>query len=390
MTKRGNGEGTVRRRPNGKWEARYYGSDGRQHSITLPTQSGAIAALRAAHEASAAHLPPPDHTLTVSGWLDEWLDTSVRLRLKPRTVASYKNTCDLYIRPAIGRIQLSKLGPRDVARMLASLTERSNLSSTTVRYAFVVLKIALGRAVKTGRTARNVALLVDAPARAKHELQPLTLEEIGVFQSAIAGHKFEALFLMAVGTGLREGELLGLTWPDVDLDAGIVTVRHTLDRTSRTLGEPKTERSRRVLMLPLPVTAALLRHRSRQDADRAVARVWSTVGFVFASAVGGPIDAGRVTQALHDVLTKAGIRHQRFHDLRHAYATLQLEAGADLFHVSRALGHANISTTSDVYAHFTQTMSEEMADRMTGILEARDDLKKVRELPAEYGAEIAS
>src|ERR1035437_2570467 len=78
MTKRGNGEGTVRRRPNGKWEARYYGSDGRQHSITLPTQSGAIAALRAAHEASAAHLPPPDHTLTVSGWLDEWLDTSVR------------------------------------------------------------------------------------------------------------------------------------------------------------------------------------------------------------------------------------------------------------------------------------------------------------------------
>jgi integrase len=274
--------------------------------------------------------------------------------------------------------------------MRASLTARATLSSTTVRYALVVLKIALGRAVKTGRVARNVALLVDAPAKAKHELRPLTLEEIGAFQSAIAGHKFEALFLMAIGSGGREGEILGLTWENVDLDAGIVRFRHTLDRTSRTLVEPKTERSKRDLMLPLPVTAALLRHRSRQDAERAAARVWGSKGFVFASAVGGPIDAGRVTRALHDVLTKAGIRHQRFHDLRHAYATLQLEAGADLFQVSRSLGHANIGTTSDIYGHFTQAMSQEMADRMTGILEARDDLKKVRELPAEYGAEIAS
>jgi integrase len=254
----------------------------------------------------------------------------------------------------------------------------------------VVLKIALGRAVKTGRTARNVALLVDAPAKAKHELRPLTLEEIGVFQSAITGHKFEALFLMAIGTGLREGELLGLTWDDVDLDAGTFTVRHTLDRTSRTLVEPKTERSKRDLMLPLPVTAALLRHRSRQEAEQAAARVWGSKGFVFASAVGGPIDAGRVIRALHEVLTKAGLRHQRFHDLRHAYATLQLEAGADLFQVSRSLGHANIGTTSDVYGHFTKAMSQEMADRMTGILEASDDRRKARELKARYGTEIAS
>lgn len=274
--------------------------------------------------------------------------------------------------------------------MRASLAARGTLSLTTVRYAFVVLKIALERAVKTGRTARNVAKLVDAPAKSKHELLPLTFEETGAFQSAIAGHKFEALYLMAIGTGLRQGELLGLTWDDVDLDAGVVNVRHTLDRTSRTLGEPKTERSRRVLTLPLPVTAALLRHRSRQDAERVAARVWGSKGFVFASTVGGPIDAGRVTRALHEVLTKAGIRQQRFHDLRHAYATLQLEAGADLFHVSRTLGHANIGTTSDVYGHFTKAMSEEMADRMTGILEASDDRRKVRELPARYGTESAS
>ena len=195
---------------------------------------------------------------------------------------------------------------------------------------------------------------------------------------------------MAIGTGAREGEILGLTWENVDLDAGTFTVRHTLDRTSRTLAEPKTERSRRDLTLPLPVTAALRRHRSRQDAERATARIWGNKGFVFASAVGGPIDAGRVTRALHTVLDKAGIRQQRFHDLRHAYATLQLEAGADLFQVSRALGHANIGTTSDIYGHFTQAMSQEMADRMTGILEASDDRRKMRELPPAYVATVAS
>jgi integrase len=390
MTKRANGEGNVRPKPSGHWEARYYGSDGRQHSITLPTQRAAIEALRAAHEASAARLPVPDRTLTVSGWLDEWLATYVRPRLKPHTVASYEDTCDLYIRPAIGRIHLAKLGPLDIERMLVSLAARGSLSSTTIRYAYGVLRIALNRAVKVGKAARNVALLVDSPKKAKYDLQPFTIEEVGAFQSAIAGHDFEALFLTALGTGLRQGELLALTWDDIDLDAGVLTVRHTLDRNSRALAEPKTERSRRVVRLPLQVVAALLRHRSRQDAQRAAARVWSTTGFVFASSVGGPIDAGRVTKSLHAVLGRAGMRQQRFHDLRHAYATLQLERGADIFHVSRALGHTTIGTTADVYGHFTQTMAEEMADRMSGILDASETRKKMSELPALYGAAIAS
>ena len=389
MTKRGNGEGTVRKRPNGKWEARYYGSDGRQHSITMPTQNAAIAALRAAHEASAAQLPPPDRTLTVSGWLDEWLITSVRPRLRRSTVASYSETCDRYIRPAIGRIQLSKLGPPDIARMLASLSARADLSPTTVRYSYVVLRIALGRAVKAGRAARNAALFVDPPAKARHDLRPLSVGELGTFRSAIAGHPLEALFLTAIGTGLRQGELLALRWEDVDLQAGMLAVRHTLDRESGALADPKTERSRRTLKLPLPVTAALLRLRARQDTERAAAHVWSSAGFVFSNATGGPLNSWVVTRRLHAVLTSAGIRRQRFHDLRHAFATLQLEAGAELFEVSRALGHTDIGTTANVYAHFTEAMADRMADRMTGILDAADG-KNLRELTAPYSTAAAS
>ncbi len=125
-----------------------------------------------------------------------------------------------------------------------------------------------------------------------------------------------------------------------------------------------------MLRLPLPVAASLRRLRSRQDAERAAARVWSSAGFVFTNATGGPLNPWHVTRSLHVVLAGAGIRQQRFHDLRHAFATLQLEAGAELFEVSRALGHTDIGTTANVYAHFTEAMADRMADRMAGILGA--------------------
>jgi integrase len=368
--KRANGEGTFRQLPNGHWEARYYASDGRRHSLSKPTQKAVAAALRTALDEAAAQLPPPDRTLTVSGWLDEWLAANVRPRCRPRTIASYEDICRLYIRPAIGDVQLSKLGALNITRMLDGLTARGDLSPTTVNYAYSVLRTALRRAVKSGRVARNAATYVDPPARAKNELRPLTVEEVGVFRQALAGHRFEALFLTAIGTGLRQGELLALRWQDVDLEAGILTVRHTLGRYSGTLAEPKTEHSRRVLRLPLPVTVALRRLKARQDEERAGARVWNAAGYVFSDATGQHLNPWHVTRTLHAVLTGAGLRQQRFHDLRHAFATLQLEAGADLFDVSRALGHAGIGTTANVYAHFTEAMAARMADRMTGILGA--------------------
>ena len=194
--------------------------------------------------------------------------------------------------------------------------------------------------------------------------------EVAELRRAIAGHRLEALILAAVGTGLRQGELLGLRWSDVDLDAGILTVRHALDRRTGELVRPKTERSRRTIHRPLPVTTALNRLRRDQEALRAHARRWDARGFVFTNRTGGPLASRNVTQDLQAILAAAGLPRQRFHDLRHIFATLQLEAGAELLEVSRALGHADIGTTANIYAHWTDAMAARTAERMSGILGA--------------------
>lgn len=235
-------------------------------------------------------------------------------------------------------------------------------------YTFAVLRIALGSALKKRKVVRNVCLLVDPPERAPRELRPLTADQVIELRAAIAGHRLEPLILTAIGTGVRQGELLALRWVDLDLDAGTLTMAHTLERRTNRLADPKTERSRRTLHLPLPVLVALRRHRIRQADERAAARIWDARGFVFTNTRGGPLDSRNVTTDFQEILAKAGLPRQRWHDLRHCFATLQLESGAELFEVSRALGHSAIGTTANVYAHFTDAMAQRTADRMALVL----------------------
>jgi integrase len=367
------------------FEGRYTGADGKRHSVYGKTLEAAQARLREAQTAAEAGIVVPTARGTVSEYLNEWVAGRVAATCRPRTVESYRSIVDRYLcpraelkdgtrgdylgRPYLGRVSLAKLSAADVEKLLANLTARGTLSPTTVRAAYAVLRIALGRALKQGRVMRNVATLVDPPQKAKVELVPLTTGQVGAFRKAISGHRLEPLFFTALGTGMRQGELLALRWSDVDLDAGTVTIRHTLERGTNRLAEPKTDRSRRTLHLPLPVAAMLRRHQADQAAERSAARVWDARGFVFANrANGGPLDGPNVTADLRELLRRAGLPAQRFHDLRHAFATLQLEAGAELFEVSRALGHSNISTTADVYGAFTRTMAQRTASRMDAVL----------------------
>ena len=362
--------GSVRQRPGGLWEGQYWVA-GRRRSVYARTKTEAQAKLRAAQVAADGGLRPVSSRGTVAAYLAEWLTTSVEPRCRPRTVESYRETVRRYIVPAIGRRSLAKLEPSDVAAMLAGLTRRGDLSPTTVRYAYSVLRIALGRALKQGRVLRNVATLVDPPAKAHRELQPLTAEQARQLLAGTAGDltadppvpadRFHALYALALATGMRQGELLALRWSDVDLEAGTVAVRHTLQRRTRQLAEPKTQRGRRTLRLG-PESVAILR------AYRASQPVRGRDAYVFATRTGAPLDSRNVTQDLQATLVRLGLPRQRFHDLRHAYATLMLEDGAELAVISRSLGHADLSTTADVYAHLTPAMLEREAGRIDRIL----------------------
>jgi integrase len=173
---------------------------------------------------------------------------------------------------------------------------------------------------------------------------------------------------------MRKGELLALRWQDVDLDAGRLTVRHTLRLGTRELAEPKTERARRTLRLGSDTVVALREHRRQQLEERlAAGRCWVDGDFVFATTIGTPLDSRNGTKAFQRTLKRAGLPHQRFHDLRHACATLLLEDGEELGVVSRILGHSQIATTADVYAHLTPAMLERSAARMDAILARRSE-----------------
>jgi integrase len=257
--------------------------------------------------------------------------------------------------------------------MLADLERRGDLSTSTIRYVHAVLRIALGRAVKSGRVVRNVATLVEPPAKARHELHPLSAEQVRAFLASAHDDRLGPLYETAVALGMRQGELLALRWSDVDLDGGRVTISHTLRRGVRTLAEPKTDGSKRTLHLG-SVAATLRAHRTRQLEERmAAGRRWRNGDFVFATKLGEPLDTSTVTRAFQTALRRAGLPRQRFHDLRHACATLHLEAGEELIVVSRILGHSTISTTADVYAHITPAMLDRTAERMDGILGRKAD-----------------
>jgi integrase len=227
--------------------------------------------------------------------------------------------------------------------------------------------------MRWGYVARNVATLVSPPRIPRHEIAPLSAEQARTVLAAAKGDRHEALYVLALSTGMRLGELLGLRWQDVDIEGGMLQVRQALTRTKARLqlGEPKSARSRRRIALTPRTVEALRQHRSRQAVERLrLGPTWQDIGLVFPSEVGTPMDAGNMLrQSFHPLLDKAGLPRIRFHDLRHTAATLLLQQGVHAKIVSEMLGHSSIGLTLDTYSHVLPDMQQQAVQAMERVLQ---------------------
>lgn len=402
MSKRGQNEGSIYKAPDGRWRGAL-SLGWKMNEEGQPVQARKVFSGRTRAEVQKLltkalrdqelGLPVAPERQTVGQFLKRWLEDSAKPGVRPKTFDSYSQILKLYLTPALGRIPLAKLSPQHVQRLLNEMLQtrkRSHcqvpseqpdsaepaappklLSARTVQYTHAVLRRALNQALRWGLVPRNVATLVDAPSPGHTEIQPFTPEQARAFLEAVKGDRLEALYSVAVAIGLRQGEALGLRWPDVDFDASTLSVRKALQRIEGKLQlvEPKTARSRRTINLPQVAVAALWRHRAVQERERQFAGDrWVESGHIFTTSVGTPLDGCSVNHQFQRDLKKAGLPRLRFHDLRHGCATLLLAGGVHPRLVMEILGHSQISLTMNTYSHVIPAMQKEVADRMDAIL----------------------
>ncbi|HEY8597777.1 MAG TPA: site-specific integrase [Thermomicrobiales bacterium] len=385
--------GRARKRANGEGSAYYDTSKGLWYSNvptghdeasgrTLFRKSRGFATRAEAEKARREALTALDAGIgrnatipTVGAYLDSWLDIVNRSNLAPKTKAAYAHSVALTT-PHIGGVPLDKLRADQLDTFFLTLREKGGVqgqgvSAKTTQNVRSALSLAFNRAVKKGLMATNPIGLTDPIPTARKEAQPLTEDQVNTLLDTTAGTPLDALWHLAVYLGLREGELLGLAWGDVDLTRGILRVRQQLQ--SPPTGVPflkdlKTKNARRDLDLPPELVALLHAHRDRQRFEREQGGPeWNRLNLVFVSELGTPIRA-RKLRAKHAALrTRAGLPHHTIHDLRHTAATVMFSRGLALMEVSRILGHANTAITERVYVKWVPAQSGRLSAAMTGL-----------------------
>ena len=373
MGRRGNGEGTITRRKDGRWEAKYtvHTAEGPQRRALYGKTRKEVADKLAKVLADRASGYTFDtEKMTVGEYLDRWLNDSDRGSVRTSTYERHEQIVRLHLKPALGRLKLSKLTPAHMQGLYRDKLD-SGLSSATVQKIHAVLHKALAQALKWNMIPRNAADAVKAPRPAPEEMHPLSTDESRKLIEAVRGDKLEALYILAVHTGMRQGELLALKREDVNLNEGVIHVRHTLVRNGGriALGEPKTKGSRRPVHLTGAAVEALRNHLEKQleDIER-LGDLYRDHGLVFTSEVGTLINPTNLRRrSFARLLERAGLPQIRFHDLRHTCATLLLARNVHPKYVQELLGHATVAITLDIYSHMIPGMGNHTARAMEDV-----------------------
>lgn len=335
-----------------------------QKSVSGKTKAEVAAKLREITASIDKQTYIPPNRQTVGDWLDTWKDTYL-IGVKPFTVASYDGIIKNHLKPAIGGVKLCAL----TAPMIQQFYNSVPCSPKTVKNIHGVLHRALQQAIRLGYIPANPADACILPRVEKPKIHPLDEEETKAFITAIKGHQFEILFTVALFTGMRLGELLGLSWDSVDFSAGTIIVKQQLQREKKAGGLYQivtTKNSKSRCITPARYVMEILYNRKQtQIADRLRAgSAWNNPdNLVFTNELGGHLVSWTVERKYKDIVTSIGRPDARFHDLRHSYAVASLSAGDDIKTLQENLGHATASFTLDVYGHVTDQMKRVSAAR---------------------------
>jgi integrase len=378
MSKRSSGEGTIVKRADGRWAGAISLPDGRRKWCYGTTQHEVARKLVAIRHDRDGGLPISSERRTVEDYLQSWLEMR-KPSLRPGAHENYAWYCRKYIIPTIGKISLARLTGEHVQRLLSERLSEG-LAPSTVRYTHAILRNALNEAVALGLIPRNVALLVKKPRARRIEMRCWDPEQARAFLVAARGDRLYALYLVALSTGMREGELLALRWRDVRLPAtgeGALGVQNTLHwRNGRmSIEEVKTPSGRRQIHLSAQTTEALRQHRQRQCEERAKAGpIWRDNDLVFCTTVGGAIHVSNFRrQSFARLVSAAGVPYIRPYDMRHTAATLLLLAGIHPKVVSELLGHSSVTITLTIYSHVLPVLQRDAATAMNRLLGDEED-----------------
>ena len=370
------GRGQIIKRTDTSWQIKVYvGREAGKRTWKYKTLQGTRADAQKALTKlqreldTGAYVEPTN--LTVEEYLERWLETAARPKLRDNSYKGYRDTLRRHVVPHIGKQKLDKLTPLDIQAMLGTLQAQG--MTRTVSVAHMVLSSALKQAVKWRLLPTNPAAYVDKPRAQKKEMLALGPAQAARFLEAAAHNRWGAFFAFAIATGMRPSEIFALQWDDVDLDAGQVVVRRARTRKADGgwhLTQPKTPRSRRTIPLPATVARQLREHRKAQLEERlAAGAAYVDGGVVFAGPKGHHMNERTLGYHLKHVLKQAGLPKEfRLYDLRHTCATLLLAANVNPKIVSERLGHSTIVLTLDTYSHVLPTMQRAAADQLEAML----------------------
>ena len=376
--KRANGEGSIRKRKDGRWEGRYTaGHDpvtGKAiyKNVLGKTQAEVKEKLKKAIEESKRLDIVKSGEYTVGQWMDFWLENYAKLKVRYSSYQTYKGFINNHIKPAIGNIPLPKLTTMELQQLYKKLLESGRvdrieaknkpkgLSVKTVRNLHQMVCSALNLAVSQKLISSNPASACALPKVERKEMKTIPVEQLSAFfEEAKQSGVFE-LYYIDLATGLRRGELLGLKWDDIDLTNGIIRVQRQILRQNGEVVEAplKTKNSYRSVTIGADAIEVLKEQKKKTVNSE----------YVFPSPTGGPMSPDSVLHMLQRVLKRAGLERVRFHDLRHTSATLALQNGVDIKTVSGMLGHYSAGFTLDTYAHVTTAAQREAANTMGNVL----------------------